>query len=453
MSRKHLWKRWRKWAFVLAIFAVGIPLSTALAVRSSGSRARLHALAAGAIHDELGLDARIGTVSLQLVPFTLVARDITLDDPVYGRFAEADELRIRPSLRALLRGAVDIDGIEIRGASLRLVVRNGQIRNLPRAEGQGGAGGPTLPFDELRVVRSTLTIDAEPHASGQLRGVDVTVRGEDSTIVVEARSSGGWARHRRGRERLESPRGAHRHRPESLRVDRLAVRTPEASVELTSALLPLPFREHGYSGHVAVSYDLSHLARLPLPEGVTLPPMEGRVDVDAELSTADREQRAEGTVTLAGVRIEQFGIGETGDDPLRRRSAPRARPARQPGGPPARGRARRRGGERLPRSRARLPGRRARGRGGPELRAPHERARRHGERHRRVVLRRLAAAPGHARAAGARGPGERAHARLRGQPRPVAPAAGAPRHRRERGPLHLALVDPARRRALREHPR
>ncbi len=312
VSRKHLWKRWRKWAFVLAIFAVGIPLSTALAVRSSGSRARLHALAAGAIHDELGLDARIGTVSLQLVPFTLVARDITLDDPVYGRFAEADELRIRPSLRALLRGAVDIDGIEIRGASLRLVVRNGQIRNLPRAEGQGGAGGPTLPFDELRVVRSTLTIDAEPHASGQLRGVDVTVRGEDSAIVVEARSSGGWARHRRGRERLESLEARIAIAPESLRVDRLAVRTPEASVELTSALLPLPFREHGYSGHVAVSYDLSHLARLPLPEGVTLPPIEGRVDVDAELSTADREQRAEGTVTLAGVRIEQFGIGETG---------------------------------------------------------------------------------------------------------------------------------------------
>lgn len=311
MSRKHLWKRWRKWAFVLAIFAVGIPLSTGLAVRSSGSRARLHELAAGAIHDELGLDATIGTVSLQLVPLTLVARDITLDDPVYGRFAEADELRIAPSFRALLRGAVDIDAIEIRGAALRLVIRNGQIRNMPHAPGGAPAGGgPQLPFDELRVADSTLTIDADPHASGQLRDVDLTVREEDGAIVVEAESGGGWARHRRGRERIERIEAHVAIAPDRVRIEHALVRAPELSVEITEANAPLPIGDHGNSGTIALSYDLAHLRRLPLPDEVTLPRMEGRVGVQAQIVTHGREQRAQGTVSLANARIEQFGLGE-----------------------------------------------------------------------------------------------------------------------------------------------
>src|SRR5687768_14225666 len=111
MTRAQLFSRWRRWAFVLGIFALGIPVSTALFVRSSTSRERLHDVAAALIQNELGLDATIGSVQLQLVPFALVARDITLDDPVYGRFAEADELRIRPSFRALLRGAIDLHSI------------------------------------------------------------------------------------------------------------------------------------------------------------------------------------------------------------------------------------------------------------------------------------------------------------------------------------------------------
>ncbi|HJL15098.1 MAG TPA: translocation/assembly module TamB domain-containing protein [Sandaracinaceae bacterium LLY-WYZ-13_1] len=313
MSRSRLWARWRKWALVLGIFALGIPLSSAMLVRSSGSRARLHDLATTVIRDELGLRATIGSVQLQLVPFSLVARDITLDDPVYGRFAEADELRISPSFRALLRGALDLRSISIEGADLRLVVRNGQIRNLPRAEGGGGGGPPELPFDELHVLDSTLTVDAQPHASGQLRHVDLHVRGIDGGLSVEARSQDGWVRHRGGRDTIALVDGHVEVTEDVLRVPRLELRTPDARLAVRGGEAPMTFGEHGYRGRVEVSYDLAHLARLPLPPEVTLPPFSGRVSVEATLESEGEEQRARGTIDTESIQIDgQWGTGERG---------------------------------------------------------------------------------------------------------------------------------------------
>lgn len=312
MTRAQLFRRWRRWAFVLGIFALGIPVSTALLVRSSTSRSRLHDLASTLIQNELGLDATIGSVQLQLVPFSLVARDITLDDPVYGRFAEADELRIRPSFRALLRGAVDLHSIEIRGANLRLILRDGQIRNLPHAEGPPGgpSNGPQLPFGELRVVDSTLTVDAEPHASGQLRDVDLHLSEDDGVIQIEVTSGRGWARHRGGRERLRHIEGLVEIARDEVRVMRLELETPELEVSARDGRIPIPFREHGYHGEVDIAYNLRHLARLPLPEGTTLPPIGGRIEVHARFTSRGRDQRATGTIELSNAMIEQFGIGE-----------------------------------------------------------------------------------------------------------------------------------------------
>lgn len=98
-------RRWRRWAAVLAIFAIGIPLFSATVIRSSGAATRIRTLATEAIRDELGLRATLGPVQLQLVPLAIVAREIALDDPVYGRLADAESLTIRPSFLALLRGA------------------------------------------------------------------------------------------------------------------------------------------------------------------------------------------------------------------------------------------------------------------------------------------------------------------------------------------------------------
>jgi len=309
VSAAARWKRWRRWAFVLGVFALGIPATAAGLVRSNASRARLHSLASTAIRDEFGLDATIGRVQLQLVPFSLVARDITLDDPVYGRTAEADELRITPSFRTLLRGGLDIHSIAITGADLRLVVRNGQVRNLPRAEG-GGDAGLDLPFDALDVFDSTLTVDADPHASGQLRGVDLHLRDTADGFSVEALSEGGWVRHAGGRETIQSIDGLIEVTEDGVRIPRLRARTDDLTLAVDEGGMPLPLDDHGYWGHVQLGYELSHLARAPFPEDVELPPIVGRVEVDVRLSTEDEEQRARGSVDLAGVQIEQFGVGD-----------------------------------------------------------------------------------------------------------------------------------------------
>ena len=295
---------------VVGFFALGIPASAASMVRSSTSRERLHQLASNAIRDELGLDATIGSVQLQLVPFSLVARDITLDDPIYGRTAEADELRISPSFRTLLRGGLDIQGIVLRGANLRLVVRNGEVRNLPRAEGGGGDGGIELPFDTFDVYDSTLTVDAEPHASGQLRQVELHLRGTDEGIAVDAESRDGWVRHDGGRETIQLVNASVEVTEEEVRIPHLRLRTPELTLAVNGGGLPLSFEDHGYRGEVELSYDLTHLARAPFPEEVTLPPLEGRVEVNARLFTRGEDQRARGSVDMRGVTIEQFGIGD-----------------------------------------------------------------------------------------------------------------------------------------------
>ena len=57
---------------ILGIFAIGIPVSAALAIRSSEAHTRLRELAISAIRDELGLEASLGPVQIELFPFGIV---------------------------------------------------------------------------------------------------------------------------------------------------------------------------------------------------------------------------------------------------------------------------------------------------------------------------------------------------------------------------------------------
>lgn len=307
---------------VLAIFAIGIPVSAAMFIRSSQAHTRLRQLAVDAIREQLGLTAGLGDVHAELFPyFTIVASDVALDDPIYGRVASAREIRIQPSLYALMRGAVDLDRIDLVGAEVHLLIRDGAIRNLPRIEPGEGGGAITLPFHQLRIVDSTLAVDADPIARGEVRVEEILVRGEPGGVVdIEIDDApGGFVEHNGRRRDIERIDAHVEIASDAVRIPSLVVAIAELRTTVREGFMPLPPPDplepiaegaEGYRGEIEVDYDLEELRTLALP--FELPPIWGEVHIAATIAhDSTHGQRASGTVSLAHGRVLEFGIGET----------------------------------------------------------------------------------------------------------------------------------------------
>ncbi len=300
---------------VLATFALGIPASAAALIRSSGASERVRALATSAIREELGLTATLGPVQIELIPFGIVAHDIALDDPIYGRLADAESLVIRPSLSSLIRGRLDIASIELNHASVNFVVQDGVIRNLPRIDpSEGGGDGPTLPFRRFVVRDSVLAIDGDRLFSGELRGVDVEVTGQaDHVIAFHATASTGFVQHGETRDELTRLDASVEIGPNDLHIADAALTLGPLSASAHEVRMPLPPPSDvesiaGIRGVISVDYDLAHLRTLGLP--FTLPRMSGIAHVRAAVSDAENGETATGTVDVDDGRIEQFGLGD-----------------------------------------------------------------------------------------------------------------------------------------------
>ena len=309
-------RKWRRWAAVLAVFAIGIPLLSATLIRSSGASGRIRGLAIRAIHDELGLRATLGAVQVQLVPFGIVAHDIALDDPVYGRLADAESLTIRPSLLSLIRGTVDISSIELDRASVSLVVsEEGVIRNLPRIDtGEATPGGDiTLPFHRFEIRDSVLVVHGAPNFEAELRGVTAEVTGEaDHVIAIHAGATSGFVEHGDTRDELTTLSAILDVARDRVDIADAALAIGPLSLTAHETHIPLPFPSdphaiRGLRGHATVDYDVAHLATLGLP--ITLPQLQGIVHVQADASD-DGTQHADVTVEVEHGRIEQFGLGD-----------------------------------------------------------------------------------------------------------------------------------------------
>jgi translocation and assembly module TamB len=307
-------RKWRRWVAVLALFAIAIPLISATLIRSSGASGRVRELAIRAIHDELGLRATLGRVQVQLIPFGIVANDIALDDPVYGRLADAESLTIRPSILALLRGSVDISSIELDRASVSLVVSEGEIRNLPRIDtGGGGDGEITLPFHRFEIRDSVLVVHGAPDFEAELHGVTAEVVGEaDHVIAVHAGATGGFVEHGETRDELTTLSAVLEVARDHVHVADAALAIGPLAVTAHEARIPLPFPRdphdiHGLTGTASVDYDAAHLATLGLP--ITLPRFSGLVHVQANV-IEDPNEHADVTIDVENGRIEQFGLGD-----------------------------------------------------------------------------------------------------------------------------------------------
>ncbi len=316
MRPRIAFRRWRKWAVILAIFAIGIPVSAAITIRGAEAHHRLRSLATTAIQDELGLRASLGRVHLELVPLGIVAEDVALDDPVYGRLADAERIVVRPSFGALLRGRVDLEELELRGAQVHLVIRDGAIRNVPKIDTGETGGSSHLPFGRLTIIDSVLSVDAGPMESGELEDIDIVVEAKPGGVIsVFAHVPRGHLT-RYGVRHESFGLDAHIElSPDTVHVHELEAHLGSLHTTIHHGLIPLPPPDptlpgaSGYAGEIELSAELEHLRQLALP--LTIPEMHGRLSVRARIRDDRTEgQRAVGTVELENGRILEFGLGQ-----------------------------------------------------------------------------------------------------------------------------------------------
>jgi translocation and assembly module TamB len=300
-----------KWAITLVFLIVVVPLCAVFVIVSTPwGRDRMKDAAIQAIHSELGLTATLAHVDVQVFPTPrVVAQGIVLDDPVYGTFAEADGLVIRPSLWALVQGTVDLHTIEIDGATVNLVLRDGEIRNLPRPRNASAEVPDELPFDHLIVTGARITLDAEPLGSAVLEGVNLEIeagRGTEMDLAVSAVS--GRFDHVRGSERLQRFVAiGHVDPDEGVDVEELVAWSPHLKIELREGFVPLPIGP-GWHGEVRVRANLGHLHNLPL--GWDIPDVHGVVDIRGEAASDEDGITGEAVVKIENGRIERYGLND-----------------------------------------------------------------------------------------------------------------------------------------------
>jgi translocation and assembly module TamB len=299
----------RRRAFVLAFLLIGIPLGLTLLARTQFAREHARHSAQQAIRDQLGLIGIIDDVDIEPRSLSIVARGIMLDHPDFGRFVEAKQLRIRPSWLALLRGEIDLHTITIEEATVWLTVRDGAVINGPKvAASSSGGSSVDLPFNKLWVKRSRLIVNAAPNGNAELRDIDVYLDSTQRNVLgVTLTSPGGFIARGSERDEIQTIEARFKLTDENAQVEIARISTPDLSIALRRANVELPFR-NSYHGEAELKVRLARLNTLALP--VKLPPLDGEVQVKANLVADGDKPRGDIHVTLTRAQLDQYIFGE-----------------------------------------------------------------------------------------------------------------------------------------------
>ena len=296
----------------VAIIAGGIWIS-----QTDWGEERVRALVVDTLASELGLQAQLEAIQIQwgaLPPsLTVRASGIDLTHPTEGTLATADALIIRPSLIALFRGRLDLQTIELHRPRVRLRIDEHGVVNLPTLPSSNSEAAIDLPFTRLEITDGVIEVDAAPVALGRLDGVGIEVDADGDEVVFAMTTAGGTLEHSRGVETiaelalngaadLDQSVTLHQAR---LRTEHVDVATHNAQVRFGDA------PKLSYGGHVVASFDLAHLAQLPLE--IDLPALEGRVAVEADLEAHEEGGlHGRGVLQLLGVKVDdRWGVGES----------------------------------------------------------------------------------------------------------------------------------------------
>ncbi len=307
-------RRTTDWTRVFArllcvIFAVvGIlPIAVTVLARSS----MLNAWAAkesGRLLAQQGLHATY-TIQVKLVPLALELTEVTLDSSDgKGPALTSDRISARPRIFALLSGKLVIDQIEIDEPSIRLVMKDGELQNLPikLPKSDGKKKQPLrAPFSVFAVTGAAvdLWLDAN-HLVAHDIDVDLTtddVGAEGSSFEISTRIGRTVLSHPRPfRPNWKSPveeiaydddalcalDARVRYEPRMILVRRLSA---EGSADLDESANSAPPCGLPASDKRKVEIDLNHLrVALPTGDGNGLPHVEGHVRVRAPVRLAER---------------------------------------------------------------------------------------------------------------------------------------------------------------------
>ena len=114
----------------LFAFVGAVPLGVGLLVRTDFVRSWAARETASIIENELGVQARY-RVEVQAWPIAIDLADLVVDAEDGGTpVLEVERVSVRPRLFALLGGQLDVGEVEVLGPRVRVVVENGEIKNL-----------------------------------------------------------------------------------------------------------------------------------------------------------------------------------------------------------------------------------------------------------------------------------------------------------------------------------
>lgn len=321
--KRSAFSKFVKWGLISLLTLLVVVLGI---TQTAWGRERIRKLAVDGIQDGLGLDAQLAEVEVGLSLFPpgieVIAEGIALAHPEHGDLVVADALRIRPSLGAFLRGAVDLENIELDGPEVSLVMQDGAIVNLPTLPESESDGPVELPFSHvgIRDGRVSLEVSGEPaDFSVLLEGLDIQLDADGSALEVDLIAHRGEFDSLAGVEIIEELTfggGIELDSPVLLDVSEASVSTEPAEVRLSELRLPIPADGDwanliGWQGRVEARVDVERALQIARPFGLDILPLAGRLEVDIDAREESGNPEAEGEISIRqGMIDNRYGLGD-----------------------------------------------------------------------------------------------------------------------------------------------
>jgi translocation and assembly module TamB len=313
--RKADWGRTVARVFCSILALVGaLPFVATFVVRSAWARDWAARESERLLHEQ-GLSASYAN-SLRIWPLAVELDRIRVEATDGGGPAVVcDRALVRPRLFALLAGKLAIDEIDLDGARVRAVVRDGQLQNLALKDTGAKRTGPLhAPFNTFSVTDASVDLDLDGMTL-EARSLDVDVTADDDPALgasFEVALHTGRATVHRQRPRPEAPdatdddalcsvEGRLRIEPDQILIRRF---DGVGSADLDAEPGTTPPCDLPTTDKRRVEVSLSHL-HVQMPQGADKPPhFDGHVRMRAPIGLAERAVSLPETDGWVGIDVD-----------------------------------------------------------------------------------------------------------------------------------------------------